>query len=83
MEIRIKDRGTRIPENVRPKIFDPFFTTKQVGKGTSQSLAIAYSVIVDKHGGTISFDTELNQGTMLIIRLPLENPGATFNETGA
>ncbi len=76
VEIRVKDTGTGIPENVRPKIFDPFFTTKQVGKGTGQGLAIAYSVIVDKHGGAISFDTELGQGTTFIIRLPLENPGA-------
>jgi signal transduction histidine kinase len=75
-EIRVQDTGTGIPEKIRPKIFDPFFTTKQVGKGTGQGLAIAHSVIVDKHGGTIACETEVGQGTTFVIRLPLESPGA-------
>lgn len=75
--IRISDTGTGIPEAARPKIFDPFFTTKEVGKGTGQGLAIAYSVVVEKHGGEISFETEVGQGTTFTIRLPLnETPCA-------
>ncbi|HXG18066.1 MAG TPA: PAS domain S-box protein [Methylomirabilota bacterium] len=70
-EIRISDTGTGIPEAIRMKIFDPFFTTKGVGKGTGQGLAIAHSVIVDKHGGTIACETEVGKGTTFIIRLPL------------
>lgn len=70
-EIRIADSGTGIPETIRPKIFDPFFTTKEVGKGTGQGLAIARSVVVDKHGGTITVDSEVGKGTTFIIRLPL------------
>jgi signal transduction histidine kinase len=69
-EIRIKDTGSGIPEKARSRIFDPFFTTKEVGKGTGQGLAIARSVIVDKHGGTIDFETEEGRGTTFIIRLP-------------
>ena len=60
-----------IPEAVRAKIFDPFFTTKEVGKGTGQGLAIARSVIVNKHGGTLRFETECNKGTTFFIRLPI------------
>jgi PAS domain S-box-containing protein len=71
VEIRLSDTGGGIPEAVRPKIFDPFFTTKEVGKGTGQGLAISRSVIVDKHGGNISFETELGKGTTFIIRLPI------------
>jgi len=71
VEIRISDTGTGIPDNLADKIFDPFFTTKQVGKGTGQGLAIARSAIVDKHGGTIHFETEVGKGTTFIIRLPL------------
>jgi signal transduction histidine kinase len=74
VEVRIRDTGTGIPEDARGKIFDPFFTTKGVGKGTGQGLAIAHSVIVDKHGGTIAFETELGKGTVFIIRLPLNAP---------
>jgi PAS domain S-box-containing protein len=70
-EIRIKDTGTGIPEKIRARIFDPFFTTKEVGKGTGQGLAIARSVIVDKHGGSLHFETEDQKGTTFIIRLPI------------
>ncbi|MCD6335602.1 MAG: response regulator [Candidatus Latescibacteria bacterium] len=72
-EIRIHDTGTGIPERVRSKVFDPFFTTKEVGKGTGQGLAIAHNVVVQKHGGTITFETETGKGTTFIIRLPIEN----------
>ena len=69
-EIRVQDTGTGIPEKVRSRVFDPFFTTKAVGKGTGQGLAIARSVVVDKHGGTIHFETRDREGTTFIIRIP-------------
>jgi signal transduction histidine kinase len=71
VEIRIGDTGAGIPENVRPRIFEQFFTTKEVGKGTGQGLAIAHSVVVNKHKGEIAFDTEVGKGTTFIIRLPI------------
>jgi len=70
-EIKIGDTGKGIPVKIRPKIFDPFFTTKEVGKGTGLGLAISRSIVVEKHGGTISFDTETGRGTTFIIRLPI------------
>jgi PAS domain S-box-containing protein len=69
-EIRVEDTGTGIPEKVRARIFDPFFTTKEIGKGTGQGLSIARSVVVDKHHGTIHFETAEGKGTTFIIRLP-------------
>jgi signal transduction histidine kinase len=74
VEISISDTGTGIPESARDKIFDPFFTTKEVGKGTGQGLAIAHSVIVKKHGGTLRFETECGKGTTFLIRLPINVP---------
>jgi PAS domain S-box-containing protein len=74
VEIRIQDTGGGIPESIRNKIFDPFFTTKEVGRGTGQGLAIAHHVIVEKHGGLISFETEVGRGTTFIIQLPLHPP---------
>jgi signal transduction histidine kinase len=71
-EIRVSDTGAGIPEAIRSKVFDPFFTTKAVGKGTGQGLAIAHSVIVQKHQGTIRFESETGQGTTFVIQLPLE-----------
>jgi signal transduction histidine kinase len=71
-EIRVGDTGTGIPEAVRGRIFTPFFTTKEVGRGTGQGLAIAHTVVVKKHGGTLGFETEEGKGTTFIIRLPIE-----------
>ncbi len=70
-EVRVGDTGGGIAESIRCRIFDPFFTTKPVGKGTGQGLAIAHAVVVKKHGGTITFETEVGRGTTFIIRLPL------------
>jgi len=70
VEIRVQDNGTGIPEQVRPNIFDPFFTTKGVGKGTGQGLSMAHTAIVQKHGGTIGFETEVGAGTTFIVRIP-------------
>jgi len=64
------DNGTEISEAIRLKIFDPFFTTEVAGKGTGQGLSIAHSVIVQEHGGTPMFETQVGQGTTLLIRLP-------------
>jgi signal transduction histidine kinase len=69
--ISIADNGGGIPEAVRERIFDPFFTTKEVGKGTGQGLPIARSVVVDKHGGDLTFETEVGKGTTFFIRLPI------------
>lgn len=71
-EIRISDTGGGIPEEARSKIFDLFFTTKAVGRGTGQGLAISRAVVVEKHDGAITFESELGKGTTFIIRLPLE-----------
>lgn len=71
VEIRISDTGNGIPEKNQSRIFEPFYTTKKVGKGSGQGLAISHDVVVDKHGGSIDFETELGKGTHFIIRLPI------------
>jgi PAS domain S-box-containing protein len=71
VEISVSDSGSGIPEAVRQKIFDPFFTTKEVGKGTGQGLTLARAIVVEKHGGTLTFDTEMGKGTTFFVRLPI------------
>jgi len=71
-EIQVRDTGTGIPDEIQSSVFNPFFTTKAVGKGTGQGLAIAHTVIVQKHGGTISFDTAMGVGTTFKIRIPID-----------
>lgn len=70
--VSIGDSGTGIPEDIRQRIFDPFFTTKEVGKGTGQGLSIAHSVVVQKHGGAITCESTLGQGTTFTITLPID-----------
>jgi PAS domain S-box-containing protein len=70
-EIRVADTGAGIPPEVQGKIFDPFFTTKEVGKGTGQGLTISRSIVVEKHGGQLVFETEPGAGTTFVVRLPL------------
>lgn len=68
--IRIADTGGGIPAEIRDRIFDPFFTTKEVGKGTGQGLAIAWSVIVDQHKGRMDVSVDEGVGTTFEIRIP-------------
>lgn len=70
-EIVVSDSGTGIPKEAQAYVFNPFFTTKDVGKGTGQGLAVAHDIVVSKHGGEISFQTEEGVGTSFIVRLPL------------
>jgi len=67
----VSDNGNGIPEAIRNRVFEPFFTTKEVGKGTGQGLALAYTVVVKKHGGKIWFETEVGKGTTFFITLPV------------
>jgi signal transduction histidine kinase len=52
------------------KVFDPFFTTKEVEKGTGQSLGIAHSVVVKRHGGRTYIESEVGKGTTFVINFP-------------
>jgi two-component system NtrC family sensor kinase len=69
--VSVQDDGAGIPDAVRDRIFEPFFTTKPVGKGTGQGLSIAHTLIVERHGGQIGFDSIVGQGTTFTFRLPI------------
>jgi two-component system NtrC family sensor kinase len=70
--VSISDTGTGIPEAARLKVFDPFFTTKSVGKGTGQGLPLARMIVVDKHQGSLTFETQIGSGTTFHIRIPVQ-----------
>jgi len=76
--ISVGDTGGGIPETIRHRIFEPFFTTKGVGHGTGQGLAIAHNVIVNGHGGALSFLSQTGQGTTFFVRLPIESRNTEF-----
>ncbi len=70
-QIYIKDNGPGIPDHIKPHIFDHLYTTKEIGKGTGLGLTIAQQIIVETHGGEITLNSSLEQGTEFIITLPV------------
>jgi PAS domain S-box-containing protein len=71
VKISITDNGMGMSEQVKQKIFDHLFTTKGVGKGTGLGLAIAQQIIEQTHGGLLSCNSVLGEGTEFVIALPL------------
>lgn len=67
--IEISDNGIGIPDEKVNKIFEPFYTTKPVGKGTGLGLSIVYQII-EKHNGSITVQSKMNEGTKFRIELP-------------
>jgi two-component system, NtrC family, sensor kinase len=77
VEIRIRDNGTGIPDEVKEKMFNPFFTTKPAGEGTGLGLSMSHDIIVKQHGGTIDVATEPGQFTEFTVVLPrTSNPSS-------
>jgi signal transduction histidine kinase len=72
--IAVEDDGCGIPSEARTKIFEQFFTTKEVGRGTGQGLAFARSIVVDRHGGSLTFESEEGAGCTFYVRLPVGGP---------
>ena len=70
--VEVEDDGPGIPEDIQPHLFDPFFTTKEPGAGTGLGLSTSYSIITDKHGGTITVESRPGR-TVFTVRLPLDN----------
>lgn len=69
--ITISDTGTGIAPQIRHRIYEPFFTTREVGRGMGQGLTVARAVLVDQHGGTLDFESEVGKGTTFLIRVPV------------
>ena len=79
VEIRIRDNGTGIPEEVKDKMFNPFFTTKPAGEGTGLGLSMSHDIIVKQHGGSIDVETAPGQFTEFTIVLPRTSSLASKN----
>ena len=72
----VSDNGKGILPEVQKRLFDPFFTTKEGGTGLGLPIAAR---IVEKHGGELRYQTELNRGTTFSIVLPRANEHETQN----
>ncbi|MBI9050206.1 MAG: PAS domain S-box protein [Anaerolineaceae bacterium] len=72
VQIILTDTGAGIPDALIGRIFDPFFTTKGIGEGTGQGLYLSHNIIVNKHSGRISVESEEGKGTTFLIELPID-----------
>jgi two-component system, NtrC family, sensor kinase len=70
--ITVSDTGGGIPMEHWGRVFEPFFTTKPRGQGTGQGLAIAHAAIVERHRGSLRFDSKVGEGTTFHISLPIQ-----------
>jgi signal transduction histidine kinase len=68
--VDIADTGPGIPANARSHVFEPFFTTKEVGRGTGLGLDTVRRIVVERHGGSVTFDTA-ETGTTFHVWFPL------------
>ncbi|MCW3814340.1 ATP-binding protein [Micromonospora sp. DR5-3] len=68
--VEVRDTGSGIPPEIRPRIFEPFYTTKPVGEGTGLGLDISYRIIVNKHHGDIRVQSQPGD-TRFIVLLPM------------
>ncbi len=73
VRIDIEDNGAGIPNESLPLVFDPFFTTKERASGLG--LSVSYS-IVRKHGGSVTVESKLNEGSVFSIYLPAVEPAS-------
>ena len=74
--VEVEDDGPGVPDDSQPHLFDPFFTTKEPGTGTGLGLSTSYSIITDKHSGSITVKSRPGR-TVFTVRLPLESARTT------
>jgi len=70
IEIRVIDNGKGIAKKLMDKVFQPFFTTKPAGQGTGLGLSLSYD-IVKAHGGELTVETNEENRTEFMIRIPI------------
>jgi len=69
--LEIQDNGPGMDEPTRRRVFEPYFSTKAPGEGTGLGLSVAYFIVTQRNGGTITVESTPGQGSEFVIRLPL------------
>ncbi|MCS6813035.1 MAG: hybrid sensor histidine kinase/response regulator [Cyanobacteria bacterium] len=74
VRIRIRDNGIGISEDVKSRLFDPFFTTKPASQGVGLGLSTSYQIVVERHKGTLTYESVPGQYTEFIVEIPINLP---------
>lgn len=69
-EIHVRDNGLGIPSDLADKIFTPFFSLQKTRENLGLGLSLSYNIIVEEHGGQLSFSTKSGESTEFMIKLP-------------
>ena len=70
--ISISDNGEGMNDEVKQRLYENFFTTKPIGQGTGLGMSIVRDIIENKHGGKVSFDSTLGEGTTFTFTIPIK-----------
>ena len=71
VQIKIRDNGLGMPQQIMEKIYQPFFTTKPPGEGTGLGLSLSYDIITKIHGGELKAETKEGEYAEFLIILPV------------
>ena len=70
VEVRVRDNGGGIPAAIRDRVYRPFFTTKPTGEGTGLGLSLSRDIVVERHGGELSFSSREGESTEFVVSIP-------------
>jgi PAS domain S-box-containing protein len=82
VEVRVRDNGIGMTQEVRDRLFEPFYTTKPTGEGTGLGMSMSYDIITKQHGGRIEIESEPGKFTEFVITLPRQQTGAEADHDG-
>jgi len=74
VEVRVRDNGGGIPAAIRDHVYRPFFTTKPTGEGTGLGLSLSRDIVVERHGGELSFSSREGESTEFLVVIPRRPP---------
>jgi signal transduction histidine kinase len=81
VRVEVEDDGPGIPPDVQPRVFEPFFTTKPPGSGTGLGLATTWSIVTERHSGSVTVESGPGR-TRFVVVLPTQQPGRPSGEDG-